>query len=50
MKLGAFEELVLLAVGSLAKDAYGVAIKELLQEKNRAKEGRQERQKEKELR
>lgn len=33
MKLGAFEELVLLAVGSLAKDAYGVAIKELLQEK-----------------
>lgn len=33
MKLGAFEELVLLAVGSLGDDAYGVAIKETLQEK-----------------
>jgi DNA-binding PadR family transcriptional regulator len=33
MKLGAFEELVLLAVGSLNKDAYGVSIKETLAEK-----------------
>lgn len=33
MKLGAFEELVLLAVGYLKDDAYGVTIKELLQEK-----------------
>ena len=33
MKIGAFEELVLLAVGSLGDEAYGVAIKELLQEK-----------------
>jgi len=33
MKLGAFEELVLLAVGSLGEEAYGVAIKETLQEK-----------------
>lgn len=33
MKLGAFEELVLLAVGSLGKDAYGVSIKETLAEK-----------------
>lgn len=33
MKLGAFEELVLLAVGSLGDEAYGVAIKETLQEK-----------------
>jgi len=33
MKLGAFEELVLLAVGSLDKDAYGVSIKETLAEK-----------------
>ncbi len=32
-KIGAFEELVLLAVGSIGKDAYGVAIKELLREK-----------------
>ena len=32
MKLGAFEELVLLAVGSLEK-AYGVSIKETLAEK-----------------
>ncbi|MEO0337942.1 MAG: PadR family transcriptional regulator [Bacteroidota bacterium] len=31
--LGAFEELVLLAVGSLGDEAYGVAIKELLEEK-----------------
>lgn len=33
MKLGAFEELVLLAVGSLEDDAYGVSIKETLKEK-----------------
>ncbi|MEZ4827929.1 MAG: helix-turn-helix transcriptional regulator [Bacteroidia bacterium] len=33
MKLGAFEELVLLAVGALGNEAYGVAIKEILQEK-----------------
>lgn len=33
MKLGAFEELVLLAIGSLGKDAYGVSIKETLAEK-----------------
>jgi PadR family transcriptional regulator PadR len=33
MKLGAFEELVLLAVGSLGKNAYGVSIKEALTEK-----------------
>lgn len=33
MKIGAFEELVLLAVGSLGDDAYGVAVKELLAEK-----------------
>lgn len=33
MKLGAFEELVLLAVGSLKDDAYGVSIKEALHEK-----------------
>ncbi|MDX2249647.1 MAG: helix-turn-helix transcriptional regulator [Bacteroidia bacterium] len=33
MKLGAFEELVLLAVGALGEEAYGVAIKELLLEK-----------------
>lgn len=32
-KLGAFEELVLLAVGSLGEEAYGVAIKDLLHEK-----------------
>ena len=31
--LGAFEELVLLAVGALGDQAYGVAIKELLEEK-----------------
>ena len=31
--LGAFEELVLLAVGALGYQAYGVAIKELLEEK-----------------
>ena len=30
--LGAFEELVLLAVGSLTANAYGVAIKEALEE------------------
>ena len=35
IKLGAFEELVLLAVGALEKDAYGVAIKELLQQKGK---------------
>ena len=33
MKLGAFEEMVLLAVGSLGQGAYGVAVKELLKEK-----------------
>ena len=33
MKLGAFEELVLLAVGALGDDAYGVAVKDLLTEK-----------------
>src|SRR5687768_8503078 len=33
MKLGAFEELVLLAVGALDKNAYGVSIKETLSEK-----------------
>lgn len=33
MKLGAFEELVLLTVGSLKEQAYGVMIKEMLAEK-----------------
>lgn len=33
MILGAFEELVLLAVGALGDQAYGVAIKDLLEEK-----------------
>ncbi|WP_258102139.1 PadR family transcriptional regulator [Marinoscillum pacificum] len=33
MKLGGFEELVLLAIGSLGDDAYGVTIKEILKEK-----------------
>ncbi len=33
MKLGAFEELVLLAVGSLGAKAYGVSIMDLLKEK-----------------
>lgn len=33
MKIGAFEELVLLAVGALDRDAYGVSIKEALAEK-----------------
>ena len=33
MKLGAFEELVLLSVGSLKEQAYGVVIKEILAEK-----------------
>ena len=33
MKLGAFEELVLLAVGALGEEAYGVAVKDLLTEK-----------------
>lgn len=33
VRLGAFEELVLLAVGALDKEAYGVSIKELLHEK-----------------
>ena len=33
MKLGAFEELVLLAIGSLGDDAYGVSVSELLKEK-----------------
>ena len=31
MKLGAFEELVLLTVGALKDDAYGVTIKEMLE-------------------
>lgn len=31
MKLGAFEELVLLSVGSLGNEAYGVSVKETLQ-------------------
>lgn len=33
MKLAAFEELVLLVVGMLGDEAYGVSIKETLQEK-----------------
>lgn len=33
MKLGAFEELVLLAVGVLKDNAYGVTIKDMLREK-----------------
>ncbi len=33
MKLGAIEELVLLAIGTLGDDAYGVTIKEVLREK-----------------
>ena len=33
MKLGAFEELVLLAVGALGDEAYGVTIKEILKDK-----------------
>lgn len=33
MKLTAFEELVLLVVGTLGDEAYGVAIKETLQDK-----------------
>jgi len=33
MKLGGFEELVLLAVGALGDDAYGVTIKTILKEK-----------------
>ena len=33
MKLGAFEELVLLAVGALKDEAYGVSIKAALHEK-----------------
>ncbi|MEM6641341.1 MAG: PadR family transcriptional regulator [Bacteroidota bacterium] len=33
MKIGSFEELVLLAVGSLGDEAYGVSVKELLKEK-----------------
>lgn len=33
MKLGAFEELVLLTVGALKEEAYGVVIKEMLSEK-----------------
>jgi PadR family transcriptional regulator PadR len=33
MKIGAFEELVLLAVGYLENNAYGVSIKETLAEK-----------------
>lgn len=33
MKLGAFEELVLLAVGALKDDAYGVSIRNILKQK-----------------
>jgi DNA-binding PadR family transcriptional regulator len=33
MKLGTFEEIVLLAIGTLGEDAYGVTIKETLREK-----------------
>lgn len=33
MKIGAFEELVLLAVGALGEEAYGVAVKEMLEDK-----------------
>lgn len=33
LKLGAFEELVLLAVGALGDEAYGVTVKEILKEK-----------------
>jgi DNA-binding PadR family transcriptional regulator len=33
MKIGGFEELVLLAVGALKDDAYGVTVKEMLEEK-----------------
>ena len=33
MKIGGFEEIVLLAVGSLDKNAYGISIKETLAEK-----------------
>lgn len=32
-KLGAFEELVLLSIGALGDDAYGVTVKEILKEK-----------------
>ena len=35
MKLGGFEELVLLSVGALGQDAYGVTIKSLLKEKTK---------------
>ena len=35
MKLGGFEELVLLAVGALGEDAYGVTIKSILKEKTK---------------
>ena len=35
MKLGAFEELVLLAVGALGDEAYGVTIKEMLKDKTK---------------
>ena len=35
IQIGAFEELVLLAVGALEEEAYGVAIKELLQQKGK---------------
>lgn len=34
LKLGAFEELVLLAVGSLGEEAYGVSVSLLLEEKS----------------
>ncbi len=35
MKLGGFEEIVLLAVGSLGDDAYGVTIQAILKEKTK---------------
>jgi len=35
MKLGGFEELVLLTVGALGEDAYGVTIQEMLKEKTK---------------
>jgi len=35
MKLGGFEELVLLTVGALGDDAYGVTIQDMLKEKTK---------------
>lgn len=37
MKLGGFEELVLLAVGALKDDAYGVTIKDIIENKTNKK-------------